>query len=309
MLEKIKENFEEVEDTEKKDTPAEDEIIEETSDIENEEEVEIKEDNACGGGSKKKKKCEVEENEEELEQDEPEIKEDNACGGGSGSKKKKKNNSSNTIECSYEVDGEIRKFAVSLQERIYALQSLVNEMYADADNTYYGVNVYDSYVIMQDWCSGRYYKQSYTSENDNYSLAGDRVEVYAEFVTADEQKELESMRSNYSTIVEQLNAYKYAEDIADKLTIFEDESYSAYLETEAFKTLMSEDTLKKFTKEELIEKADAALGKAVKESKTFSFNFSNEDSSGKKKNKIGVFSDFESAENQSIYGDYFKSVN
>lgn len=308
-LEKIKENFEEVEDAEKKDTPAEDEIIEETSDVENEEEVEIKEDNACGGGAKKKKKCEVEDNEEEPEQDEPEIKEDNACGGGSGSKKKKKNNSSNTIECSYEVDGEIRKFAISLQERIYALQSLVNEMYADADNTYYGVNVYDSYVIMQDWCSGRYYKQSYTSENDNYSLVGDRVEVYAEFVTADEQKELESMRSNYSTIIEQLNAYKYAEDIADKLTIFEDESYSAYLETEAFKTLMSEDTLKEFTKEELIEKADAALGKAVKESKTFSFNFSNEDSSGKKKNKIGVFSDFESAENQSIYGDYFKSVN
>ena len=99
------------------------------------------------------------------------------------------------------------------------------------------------------------------------------------------------------------------EDIADKLSIFEDEGYSAYLDTDEFKNLMSEDTLKKFTKEELIEKADAALGKAVKEAKTYSFNFSNEDVYGKKKNKIGVFSDFDSAKDQNPYGDYFKSIN
>ena len=42
----------------------------------------------------------------------PEVKEDNACGGGgSGTTKKKKKN--NSIECSYEVDGETKKFAVS----------------------------------------------------------------------------------------------------------------------------------------------------------------------------------------------------
>lgn len=68
----------------------------------------------------------------------PEVKEDNACGGGSGTTKKKKKNS---IECSYEVDGETKKFAVSLQEKIYSIQDLVNATYAEADNTYYGVTV------------------------------------------------------------------------------------------------------------------------------------------------------------------------
>ena len=116
------------------------------------------------------------------------------------------------------------------------------------------------------------------------------------------------MRSNYSSIVEQLNSYKYAEDIADKLTVFEDESYSAYLETDAFKELMKEETLSKYSKEQIIEKADAALGKAVKESKSFAFNFSKENAK-KKRTKIGVFSDFENAEDQNPYGDYFKSMN
>ena len=49
--------------------------------------------------------------------------------------------------------------------------------------------------------------------------------------------------------------------------------------------------------------------KPVKEAKTYSFNFSNEDVYGKKKNKIGVFSDFDTAKDQNPYGDYFKSIN
>ena len=56
----------------------------------------------------------------------------------------------------------------------------MNQTYAEADNTYYGVSVFSSYVIMCDYWSGRYYKQSYTDENDVYTLTGDRVEVYAE---------------------------------------------------------------------------------------------------------------------------------
>ena len=240
---------------------------------------------------------EVEGESDETSDDEPEIKEDNACGGG-GSKKKKK--------CSEESMS--RTYEISHDEIRYSLYQLLMP-YEEAENDCYWImDVFDTYFVYQSY-TGKTFGQKYTKDNDVVAFDGERYELFLEYLTASEMAELKDMRSNYSTIVEQLNAYKYAEDIADKLTIFEDESYSAYLETEAFKTLMSEDTLKKFTKEELIEKADAALGKAVKESKTFSFNFSNEDSSGKKKNKIGVFSDFESAENQSIYGDYFKSVN
>ena len=237
----------------------------------------------------------------DTEDETTEIKEDNACGGGSGSAKKKKKNS---IECSYTVNDETKTYAVSLDEKISAIHCLVNDTYAEADNTYYGVSVYDSYVIMQDWCSGRYFKQSYMDENDTYTLTGDRVEVYAEFVTKDELNELNDMRSNYSTIVNELNQYKYNEEFADKMTVFEDEAYTDYLETDEFKALMSKETVDKYSKEELAEKADATLGKFVKSTKTFSYT---ENKTKKPIASVKVFSDVNKTRKPSRYGDLFKN--
>lgn len=232
-----------------------------------------KEDNVCGSG--KKKKCEEDDSvkddnacnpdkKKKCEEDDEDSasKEDNACG---DSKKKK-----NSVEYSVAFGEKIRKFEVSLDEKIDALYRLVNETYADADNTWYGIKVYEKHVVMIDWCSNKCYKQSYTFEDDVCSLAGDRVEVFAEYVTADEQKELESMRANYSSISAKLAQYEEAEEIADKMNVFSDEAYSNYLDTDEFKALMGKDVVKKFTKEELVEKADAALGKLVKTTKTFS---------------------------------------
>ena len=249
----------------------------------------------------------TEEVEESVDED-TEVKEDNACGGGgSGSKKKKKNSSeesqtNTTVECSYTVNGESKKFAVSLQEKIYAIQDLVNVTYAEADNTYYGVSVYEDYVVMCDYWSGRYFKQSYTSENDNYSLVGDRIEVFAEFVTADEQSKLDDMRSNYSSIVEELNTYKSAEVYADKMTVFEDEAYADYLETDEFKALMSDESVNQYSKEELAEKADATLGKLVKKNKTFSYS----ENIGKKSNKVNFNLKPDMHKKSKAYGTLFK---
>ena len=249
----------------------------------------------------------TEEVEESVDED-TEVKEDNACGGGgSGSKKKKKNSSeesqtNTTVECSYTVNGESKKFAVSLQEKIYAIQDLVNVTYAEADNTYYGVSVYEDYVVMCDYWSGRYFKQSYTSENDNYSLVGDRVEVFAEFVTADEQSKLDDMRSNYSSIVEELNTYKSAEVYADKMTVFDDEAYADYLETDEFKALMSDESVNQYSKEELAEKADATLGKLVKKNRAFSYSENNE----KKSNKVNFNLKPDVQKKSKAYGTLFK---
>ena len=249
----------------------------------------------------------IEEVEESADED-TEVKEDNACGGGgSGSKKKKKNSSeesqtNTTVECSYTVNGESKKFAVSLQEKIYAIQDLVNVTYAEADNTYYGVSVYEDYVVMCDYWSGRYFKQSYTSENDNYSLVGDRVEVFAEFVTADEQSKLDDMRSNYSSIVEELNTYKSAEVYADKMTVFDDEAYADYLETDEFKALMSDESVNQYSKEELSEKADATLGKLVKKNKTFSFASTE---TKKRVNRVAFNAEKQTEDTYKPYGDLF----
>ena len=245
---------------------------------------------------------------EESADEDTEVKEDNACGGGgSGSKKKKKNSSeesptNTTVECSYTVNGESKKFAVSLQEKIYAIQDLVNVTYAEADNTYYGVSVYEDYVVMCDYWSGRYFKQSYTSENDNYSLVGDRIEVFAEFVTADEQSKLDDMRSNYSSIVEELNTYKSAEVYADKMTVFDDEAYADYLETDEFKALMSDESVNQYSKEELAEKADATLGKLVKKNKTFSFASTE---TKKRVNRVAFNAEKETEDTYKPYGDLF----
>ena len=281
-----KENFEEVTETVEV-TETEETTEEEVTVTENESEETVDETSEDGTV--------------DTEEETTEIKEDNACGGGSGSTKKKKKNS---IECSYTVNDETKTYAVSLDEKISAIHCLVNDTYAEADNTYYGVSVYDSYVIMQDWCSGRYFKQSYMDENDTYTLTGDRVEVYAEFVTKDELNELNDMRSNYSTIVNELNQYKYNEEFADKMTVFEDEAYTEYLETDEFKTLMSKETVDKYSKEELAEKADAALGKFVKSTRTFSYT---ENKTKKPITSVKVFSDVNKTRKPSSYGDLFKN--
>ena len=281
-----KENFEEVTETVEV-TETEETTEEEVTVTENESEETVDETSEDGTV--------------DTEEETTEIKEDNACGGGSGSTKKKKKNS---IECSYTVNDETKTYAVSLDEKISAIHCLVNDTYAEADNTYYGVSVYDSYVIMQDWCSGRYFKQSYMDENDTYTLTGDRVEVYAEFVTKDELNELNDMRSNYSTVVNELNQYKYNEEFADKMTVFEDEAYTDYLETDEFKTLMSKETVDKYSKEELAEKADATLGKFVKSTKTFSYT---ENKTKKPIASVKVFSDVNKTRKPSRYGDLFKN--
>lgn len=281
-----KENFEEVTETVEV-TETEETTEEEVTVTENESEETVDETSEDGTV--------------DTEEETTEIKEDNACGGGSGSTKKKKKNS---IECSYTVNDETKTYAVSLDEKISAIHCLVNDTYAEADNTYYGVSVYDSYVIMQDWCSGRYFKQSYMDENDTYTLTGDRVEVYAEFVTKDELNELNDMRSNYSTIVNELNQYKYNEEFADKMTVFEDEAYTDYLETDEFKALMSKETVDKYSKEELAEKADATLGKFVKSTRTFSYT---ENKTKKPITSVKVFSDVNKTRKPSRYGDLFKN--
>ena len=171
----------------------------------------------------------------------------------------------------FTVNDGIREFSLSLNEKISAIGELVNATYAEVDNTYYFVTAYDNYVIMEDWWNGRYYKQTYSENDGTFLLTGDRVPVYVEYVTEAEMASLDEMRSNYASIKEELNKYKYAEEYADKMTVFDDASYSDYLDTDEFKNIMKKEFVDQYSKEELSEKADAALGKLVKISKKFSF--------------------------------------
>ena len=168
---------------------------------------------------------------EDGESSENDIVDTNACGGGSKKKKKKKCEvDSNVIKYSIELNGNIKTFEVSLQDKIYAIQDLVNLTYGESDNTYYGVQVYESYVVMLDYWSGRAYKQSYSEENDSYTLTGDRIEVYSVWVTKEEEKALEEMKSNYA-ILEQFKVdTENAQLHAQRETILSDKKYSVLTE-------------------------------------------------------------------------------
>jgi len=154
-----------------------------------------------------------------------------------------------------------------LRASLYALLAPVEE---SLNEYYWIVQTFDNHFVYQS-CCGNFYSQKFTTENDSVAFDGERVEVFAEFVTADEKAELDNMRANYSSISEKLAKYENAEVMADKMTVFSDEAYTNYLETKEFKSLMSEENMKKFSKEELVEKADAALGRLVKVNKTFSY--------------------------------------
>ena len=169
-----------------------------------------------------------------------------------------------------------KTFELSMEDIRSALYQLLEPVEQANNDWYWIVQTYDNRFIYQG-CMGDYYCQKYTKDGNNIAFDGERYPVFAEFVTESEKVELDRMRSNYSSIQAELNKYKEAEAYADKMTVFEDESYSNYLETDEFKELMSEETVKKFTKEELQEKADAALGKLVKKNKTFAFSAEKKD--------------------------------
>lgn len=215
---------------------------------------------------------------DDTDEKDDEEKENESC------KDDEKEKYSKTFELSHE---DIRS---ALYELLAPLEETLNECY-------WIVSVYDTEFIYQS-CCGNYYKQSYTKENDTVAFTGERQEVFAEFVTADEKAELDEMRANYSSISDKLSKYEEAEEIADKMTVFEDAAYKNYLDTEEFKSLMKKENVKKFTKEELVEKADAALGKVVKATKTFSMGEGKE----KKENKPSFFA-FAKVEHESSFLD------
>lgn len=195
-----------------------------------------------------------------------------------------------------------KTFEISHDDIRYALYNLLSS-YEDADNEwYYITGVYDSYFVYESWDGGKIYGQKYTKDNDNVSFDGERYNLHKEYLTDSEYTEIQDMRSNYSSVVEELNTYKSAEVFADKMTVFDDEAYSEYLDTDEFKALMSEDSINKYSKEELSEKADATLGKLVKKNKTFSFASTE---TKKRVNRVAFNAEKETEDTYKPYGDLF----
>ena len=159
-----------------------------------------------------------------------------------------------------------QKFEVSLSEIQWALYELVNNTYSDTDNDYYSVEVYEGSktVVMSGMFSGKSYKQSYKVRNGVYSLTGDRISVKPVFVTADEEAELDRMRSNYSSIEEKLQKY---ESEPEKMDILNSSDYANIADQANFNELKKQENHFDLTVDEVKEKADAMLLQYAKSGK------------------------------------------
>lgn len=173
----------------------------------------------------------------------------------------------NELTYSVVIDGTVKQFSVSLTEKLNALRDLVNHTYSESDNTWYDVDAYDDekYVVMHDYWNNKHYRQNYSVKKDVYSLKGDRVEVFARFLTQDEINNLDSMKSNYEQISNDLAQYQ-------KKELVNSNDYSAIADKEDFVSVVNDvnNGKNEMTFEELKENLDKML---LNYAKSGSLNF------------------------------------
>jgi hypothetical protein len=151
---------------------------------------------------------------------------------------------------------------------IYQLTEQYRNPVDNADEYCIPTEVYETYFIMCDYNSDRHYKVSYSVDGDNVTIGENRVEVFPEWLTADQKTALDTLQSRFEEVSTDLQKYKDAEDKANKEAVLADEAYEQFADTEEFKTL--HEKMDEFTLDELKEKAELAFAKCVKEAGSFS---------------------------------------
>ena len=171
-------------------------------------------------------------NSTEGENADPEATDGTAIIDDTSAPKKRQNNE---IQFSAVVNGEIKDFSISLIDKLNALRDLVNNTYSESDDCWYDVDAYDEdkYVIMHDYWRNKHYRQSYAVRQDVYSLKGDRVEVFAQYLTQDEINSLSTMKSNYEQITNDLAQYQ-------KKELASSGDYSAIADKEEFTQIVAD---------------------------------------------------------------------
>lgn len=172
-------------------------------------------------------------------------------------KKKKINNSSN-VRYSIKYNGKIKTHYATLSEKLIALSDLVNATYGETDCTYYFVDADEDkkLVYMHDVWADKHYRQSYSVKKDVYTLKGDRCELFARYLSQDEINEFEKMKSNYSSVVDELASFK-AEP--DKEEILAKKCYKKIAGVDAFKELCKKENHFSMSVEEVEIEADKIL--------------------------------------------------
>ena len=201
-----------------------------------------------------------------------------------------------SVKYSVTVNDTVKEFSVSMNEKIAALSTLVNDTYAD-DLTYYSVECYDEdkTIVMVDCCNGKAYRQSYKVKDNVFSLKGDRVPVHSMWVTDDEQKAFEDMKSRYAVIDEKLAKYE-AEPA--KMEIITSSDYAQIAESDDFKAFADQSAHFDMSVDEVKAKCDEMLLDFAKKG-TLTFSVESE------KKEVGKKTLLNNAKKTSRYGTLF----
>ena len=164
----------------------------------------------------------------------------------------------------------IRTYEISYEDVRWALYNLLAP-FEDADNTYYYiVNTYDDYFVYESYDGSKTYGQKYITDGDNVSFDGERYELFAEYLTASEKAELESIRSNYAALVEYKANAEKNELHAQREAILSDEKYSVLSDNEAFVELQK--NMDNYSLEDLEKEAKVIFADHVASVGTFALN-------------------------------------
>lgn len=217
------------------------------------------------------------ENESEDNNQEDDNQEDNSD---DNQEENNNENAEDTQEYSIEYSVNNMNFKTSLNDIQYALTTLVNDTYSESDGTYYSCIVYDDCVVMVDYWTGTAYRQSYKVRKGVYSLTGDRVAVRAVYLTADEEAEVDKMKTNYSLYEKELNEYHNAEAKVEKQTIITKPEFSLLAgNSEDYDNLVNEINDDKlhlnYTIEDVQQKCDTYLLAYVKAGNQINFENKN----------------------------------
>ena len=162
------------------------------------------------------------------------------------------------------TNGENTKdFSLSLNEKLYAMNSLVNETYGELDNEWYDVQVFedDKIVEMYGFFTGKAYRQSYKMKKDSFQLIGDRTEVFAKYLSQDEISALEKMKADFAelqtTYAEKAELLDKYESEPEKMEILNSTKYSYISGTDEFDKLVNDHF--DLSVEDVTKKADEIL--------------------------------------------------
>ena len=162
-----------------------------------------------------------------------------------------------SVDYAVTVNGEKREFS-TIRNQLLALTTLCNDMYGEADGCWYecDADAEAKVVYMHDYWNDKHYRQAYAVKKDVFSLKGERTEVFCTYLSLDEQKQIEQMKSNYSATVEKLTQY---EAEPEKIAILESEDYAQIVDTDEFKAFKEQDAHFSLTVDEVRAKADEML--------------------------------------------------